>query len=73
MKTTVNGEVLSWEVERVIQHLKCGKTVGVDGVVGEILTYGGEWMTESVWLLCRAVFEGEELPLTWLRTVKVAV
>ena len=30
-------------------------------------------MIESVWLLCRAVFEGEERPLAWLRAVKVPV
>jgi hypothetical protein len=71
--TSLDGDVLRWEVARAIKKLKSGKSVGVDGVVAEVLKHGGEWMGESVWRLCWMVFRGEKVPLEWLRAVKVPV
>ena len=71
--TTLNGVVRMWEVRRAIKRLQNGKAVGVDGVVGEVLKYGGEWMEESLWRLCAAVFVGEVVPVEWLRAIKVPV
>jgi hypothetical protein len=72
-QTTLDGDVRRWEVRRAIKRLRDGKAVGVDGVVGEVLKHGGEWMEESVWRLCRAVFRGEVVPVEWLRAIKVPV
>lgn len=71
--TLLDGELLRWEVRRAIRRLRNGKAVGVDGVVAEILKYGGEWMLESVWRVCADVFRGERVPLEWLRAIKVPV
>ena len=71
--TSLDGEVRRWEVARAVKKLKNGKSVGVDGVVAEVLKHGGEWMGESVWWLCWLVFRGEKVPLEWLRAVKVPV
>jgi hypothetical protein len=38
-----------------------------------VLRHGGEWMEISLWRLCGTVFRGEEMPLDWLRAVKVPV
>ena len=71
-RITLDGDVARWEVGRAIRKLKNGKAFGVDGVVAEILRNGGDWMEESVWRLCTAVFSGEKLPLDWLRAVESA-
>ena len=72
-KTTLDGEIQRWEVRRAIGKLKNGKAVGIDGVAAEVLKSGGEWMEESLWRLCAAVFLGEVVPVDWLRAVKVPV
>ena len=72
-QTTLDGDVMRWEVRRAIKRLRDGKAVGVDGVVAEVLKHGGEWMEESVWRLCAAVFRGEVVPVEWLRAIKVPV
>ena len=72
-QTTLDGDVMRWEVRRAIKRLRNGKSVGVDGVVAEVLKNGGEWMEESVWRLCVAVFREEEVPVEWLRAIKVPV
>ena len=69
----VDAAIERWEVGRALRRLRAGKAVGVDAVVAELLKHGGEWMEESVWELCVAVFEGEQLPIEWLRAVKVPV
>ena len=67
----LDREIQRWEVVKAIEKQRNGKAGGVDGVVGEILKYGGAWMTESLWRLCRLVFRGEEIPVAWLKAIKV--
>ena len=61
------------EVKRVMEKLKNNKSTGVDKVVAEILKYGGDWMLESVWMLCCRVWEEEEVPVEWLKAIKVPI
>jgi hypothetical protein len=63
----MDGDIARWEVNRVLRQLHNGKAVGVDGVVAEVLKYGGEWMAESVWRLCGAVFRREGVPAEWMK------
>ena len=70
-QTTLDGEIQRWEVKRVITRLKNRKAVGIDGVAAEVLKRGGDWMEESVWMLCAAVMLGEVIPVDWLRAIKV--
>ena len=66
-------EVQKWEVERAVSRLKNGKACGVDGVVGEVLKHGGEWMVASLWKMCRRVFGEGEMPPQWSKAIKVPV
>jgi hypothetical protein len=72
-KVELGMGVQRWEVERCIHLLKNGKACGVDGVVGEVLKHGGEWMVESVWMLCERVFMEGGLPGDWMKVIKVPV
>ena len=72
-KLTLDEDIMRWEVERAIRKVKNGKACGEDRVVGEVLKFGGEWMTESIWELCRRVFVGENIPEKWLKSIKVQV
>ena len=53
----------------VIKELKRGKACGFDGIVNEIVKFGGELMEESVWRLCQAMFVFERIPRDWARGI----
>ena len=61
------------EVRRVIRELRNGKAVGLDGVVGEIMREGGEWMVKSVWCMCKRMFVVGQVPDDWTKAVKVPI
>ena len=44
------------EVKKAIQELRRGKAPGVDGVVNEVLKYGGEQMEREHCILCSCIF-----------------
>ena len=72
-RISLNDQIRRWEVKWAIKRMKNGKATGEDGVVGEILKQGGEWMERSIWELCTIVFNEETMPIQWLRSVKVPV
>jgi hypothetical protein len=72
-KTSLNGEIEREEVREAIRRLKNNTAAGIDEVVGEILKYGGKWMVESVYKVCRKLFSEEEMPAAWLRAIKVPI
>jgi Reverse transcriptase (RNA-dependent DNA polymerase) len=47
--------------------MKAGKASGVDGIVTEILTHGGDGMIDMTWQLCRQVFDTERVPKDWTK------
>jgi hypothetical protein len=65
----LNVDISLEEVERAVGKLKSGKADGVDGVIPEILKYGGDNMVEAVYELCRLVWEREELPQDWMKAL----
>jgi hypothetical protein len=69
----LNGEIEREEVNEAIKRLKNNKSAGIDEVVTEILKYGGKWMRESVYQVCRKLFSEEEIPAAWLRAIKVPI
>jgi hypothetical protein len=58
-----------FEVNYAIKQLRRGKSAGVDGVVNEILMYGGPVMEESIWKLCNIMFSCERIPRDWTRGI----
>jgi hypothetical protein len=71
MGVGLDEEITRKEINHAINRLKNGKASGVDGVVAEIIKHGGDWMNESLWQLCSAVFDREQVPSTWMKAVKV--
>jgi hypothetical protein len=65
----LNVDISLEEVERAVGKLKSGKADGVDGVIPEILKYGGDNMVEAVYELCRLVWEREKLPQDWMKAL----
>ena len=57
------------EVKKVIQSLKNGKASGIDGIVSEIIKYGGKRFFNIIWILCRDCFELECIPEDWMEGV----
>ena len=52
-----------------IRNLRLGKAPGLDGVVSELIKFGGEKMESSLVLLFRLMFEIEQFPLDWIRGI----
>ena len=59
------------EVEKAIQELRRGKAPGVDGVVNEVLKYGGEEMTRALYMMFSVFFVREKVPVDWTRGLVV--
>ena len=57
------------EVENIVSRLKNGKAAGTDGIVNEILRFGGENMNQAIWQLCKMMFEKEQVPDEWLEGI----
>ena len=57
------------EVKKAIQELRRGKAPGVDGVVNEVLKYGGEQMARALYLMFNVLFE--RVPVDWTRGLGV--
>ena len=57
------------EVSLAIKSLRLGKASGLDGVVSELIKFGGEKMENSLVLLFRLMFEIEQFPLDWIRGI----
>jgi hypothetical protein len=55
------------EVLNAIQKLSSGKAAGVDGIVTEVLKYGGACMHMLVWRLYQQTFSKETIPIDWAR------
>src|SRR5690349_3816692 len=65
----LDGPIELEEVQDALDNLKRGKACGIDGVVNEILKFGGEVMEEAVWRLCQVMFSSEKIPVEWSRGV----
>ena len=57
------------EVEKIVSRLKNGKAAGTDGIVNEILRFGGENMNLAIWQLCKMMFGKEQVPDEWLEGI----
>ena len=59
------------EVKKAIQELRRGKAPGVDGVVNEVLKYGGVAMERALYMMFNVFFEKETVPVDWTRGLVV--
>jgi len=66
---TLDGPISRREVSDAIKALRRWKAPGMDGIVSEILKYGGDTMEESVWKLCQIMFNLEQIPRDWGRGI----
>ena len=53
------------EVSHVVKDIKNNKSAGSDGIVGELIKYGGEPMYEMLLTLFNLVWENECAPSYW--------
>lgn len=57
------------EVKVALNALRCGKAQGLDGIMAEILKFGGEPVSLALWLLIKRIFEEETIPLDWSKGI----
>jgi len=53
------------EVQAAIDKLKKGKACGVDNIIAEWFKYGGEDMTEAIWMIVGTAWMEEKTPQHW--------
>jgi len=61
------------EVREAVKKLKEGKTVGGDGISGEMWKFGGERLEGYLWDLCNRVWKGEEWIEEWNEGIIVSI
>jgi hypothetical protein len=59
------------EVKEKCRKIQNAKQPGDDQMIGEIFKYGGERVVFCLWIICREVWEREEMPKDWSRGVVV--
>ena len=62
----LNEKIRYEEVRKTISRLRNGKAAGVDGIVNEIIKYGGEQVHVVIWQLVSTCFETEKIPKDWM-------
>jgi hypothetical protein len=70
---SLNLPITADEVEKSTRRLANHKAAGCDGIVGEILKYGGPEMQRVLVSLCQTAFSSGEVPLDWLRGIVVPI
>ena len=61
----LDGEIDSAEISRCLRKLKNNKTGGSDGLVGELLKYGGSGMVDLLQQLFSVIWREEIVPPQW--------
>jgi len=69
----LNMDIGVGEVQAALRKISRGKAAGVDGIYGEMLKYGGDWMIASLWKLFNMVFSSGCVPGDWRRGLIVPV
>jgi len=67
MAEEINKPIDYSEVVAVIAKQKNGKAAGIDGLVSEIIKYGGDAVSKATWRLCEEMFRVERIPRDWAR------
>ena len=68
----MRGSKLGRSVD-VMKCLKRGKAAGPDGIMNEMLIYGGGWLVEVMLLMMNVVMKSECCPLDWKRSLLVSL
>jgi len=63
----LDGELRKGEIEKCVCELKNNKTGGSDGLVGELLKYGGVGMVDQ---LFKVVWHEETVPKQWREGIR---
>ena len=61
----LDKEIEMGEVAKCLRNLKNSKTVGSDGIVGELLKYGGSGMVDLLEQLFSVIWQEEIVPRQW--------
>ncbi len=56
------------DIKKAVHKLKNGKAAGTDGVVGELIKYGGETLHDALHNLYTAVLEEGVIPQDWKKS-----
>ena len=61
----LDGELCKEKIEKCVRKLKNNKTGGSDGLVGELLKYGGGGKVDLLHQLFKVVWHEETVPKQW--------
>ena len=61
----LDKEIEKGEIAKCVRKLKSNKTGGSDGIVGELLKYGGSRMVDLPDLLFSVIWQEEIFPMQW--------
>lgn len=67
----LDEEITPEEVKKAMKELRRGKAPGVDGVVNEVLMYGGDAMERALYMMFNVFFREERVPVDWTRGLVV--
>ena len=69
----LDKEIEKGEIAKCLRNLKNSKTGGSDGIVGELLTYGGSGMVDLLEQLFSVIWQEEIVPRQWRKGLIVNI
>ena len=66
---TLDQEITEDETTQSIQMLKIGKSAGIDNIIPEMLTRGGEEIERYIGKLCQKIWTTEQIPEEWRKGI----
>ncbi len=67
------GRLEQSEVMEAIRKLKLGKAPGPDGIIAEMLKYGGEIVVDWMMWICNLAWEQSKVPEDWREAIIVSI
>ncbi len=65
------GRLEQSEIMEAIRKLKLGKAPGLDGIIAEMLKYGGEIVIDWMVWICNLAWEQSRVPEAWSKAIIV--
>ena len=68
-KDDTEDVILYEEVQQAIKNLKKRKSPGEDGIMGEMITAGGEELHKEIHQICNQIWREGKIPETWTKSI----
>jgi len=68
-----DNDILEEEIRKAVKRMKNNRSPGLDGVVGEMIKYGGEGVIKELHQICKIAYREGRTPEEWKKSVIIVL